>query len=160
MSAQVVVSAAPRRGALDAKHTTQLVDAITAVVGNLDAEKALVEAAAVASGVATGAALTPSSANASLHAVAAMARLSAPLGVTATAADGLVGALSNIIGVTANITDDVFGAALDDVGAALVTDAVEGERPSCVAMPLVSISARASRPTPRASWRRRTRPLR
>ena len=82
------------------------------VVGNLDAEKALVEAAAVASGVATGAALTPASANASLHAVAAMARLSAPLGVTATAADGLVGALSNVLGVTANVTDEVFGACL------------------------------------------------
>jgi hypothetical protein len=141
---QVAVSGAPRAAeTIDAKHTTQLVDAITAVVGNLDAEKALVEAAAVASGVATGAALTTYSANASLHAVAAMARLSAPLGVTAAAADGLVGALSNVLGVTANVTDEVFGAALDDVGAALVTDAVEGERPSCVVMPLVSISARA-----------------
>ena len=110
---QVAVSGSPRAAeTIDAKHTTQLVDAITVVVGNLDAEKALVEAAAVASGVATGAALTPSSANASLHAVAAMARLSAPLGVTATAADGLVGALSNIIGVTANVTDEVFGGAL------------------------------------------------
>ena len=127
---QVAVAGGPRAAeTIDAKHTTQLVDAITAVVGNLDAEKALVEAAAVASGVATGAALTPSSANASLHAVAAMARLSAPLGVTATAADGLVGALSNIIGVTANVTDEVFGGALDDVGAALITDAVEGEGP-------------------------------
>ena len=109
----------------------------------LDAEKALVEAAAVASGVATGAALTPSSANASLHAVAAMARLSAPLGVTATAADGLVGALSNVLGVTANVTDEVFGGALDDIGAALITDAVEGEGPRGVDKPLVSISARA-----------------
>ena len=141
---QVAVAGGPRAAeTIDAKHTTQLVDAITAVVGNLDAEKALVEAAAVASGVVTGAALTPSSANASLHAVAAMARLSAPLGVTATAADGLVGALSNIIGVTANMTDEVFGAALDDVGAALITDAVEGEGPRSVDTPLVSISARA-----------------
>jgi hypothetical protein len=144
ISTQVAVAGGPRAAeTIDAKHTTQLVDAITAVVRNLDAEKALVEAAAVASGVATGAALTTSSANASLHALAAMARLSAPLGVTATAADGLVGALSNIIGVTANITDDVFGAALDDVGAALITDAVEGEGPRSVDKGLVSISARA-----------------
>jgi hypothetical protein len=144
ISTQVAVAGGPRAAeTIDAKHTTQLVDAITAVVGNLDPEKALVEAAAVASGVATGAALTRSSANASLHAVAAMARLSAPLGVTATAADGLVGALSNVLGVTANVTDEVFGGALDDIGAALVTDAVEGEGPRGVETPLVSISARA-----------------
>ncbi len=144
ISTQVAVAGSPRAAeTIDAKHTTQLVDAITSVVEQLDAEKALVEAAAVASGVATGAALTPASANASLHAVAAMARLSAPLGVTATAADGLVGALSNVLGVTANVTDEDFGGALDDVGAALITDAVEGEGPRGVDMPLVSISARA-----------------
>ena len=51
---QVAVAGGPRAAeTIDAKHTTQLVDAITAVVGKLDAEQALVEAAAVASGVAT-----------------------------------------------------------------------------------------------------------
>jgi len=72
-----------------------------------------------------------------------MARLSADVGITATAADGLVGALSNVLGVTANVTDEVFGSALDDIGSALVSDAVEGEGPRGIDKGLVSISARA-----------------
>ena len=89
---------------IDAKHTTQLVDVITPS-SETSAEK-LVEAAAVAS--ASRRAALPIFGERVLRR-GGHGALSAPLGVTAAAADGLVGALSNIIGVTANVTDGAFG---------------------------------------------------
>ena len=92
--------------------------------------RALAEAAAVAAEVTSSTHLTAAAANTSLNSVGQLAALSTEVGITGVAADGLVGTLSNVLSVE-NLPPNAtaaLGESIDAIGAALVYDAVPGEK--------------------------------
>ena len=157
---QVAVAVSEADVETTAATTEILVDAVAAVVETLDADESSVEAAAVAAEVTSSTHLTAAAANTSLNSVGQLAALSTEVGITGVAADGLVGTLSNVLSVE-NLPPNAtaaLGESIDAIGAALVYDAVPGEKWRGVEKEHVALGAQSVKATRRTRvWRRRAR---